>query len=144
MLAVTPTAHDTARVNNLADSLMQAISDGSDFAELAKAFSHDSTSQGSGGEMGWFSATDLPHDLAGAIAGWSDIGQIKGPVSSSQGIHIFKLLHYTPEKTLDIIADFDRIKDMAREEKSGRMVEAWIQELRSKSYIDIRVPGNAN
>ena len=144
LLAVTPTAEDTARLNHLADSLVGAIAKGSDFAELAKAFSEDTDSRANGGELGWFTAKDLPEDLADDVAGWSTVGEIRGPIVSTQGTHILKLLYYTPAKALDIVADFDRIKEMAREEKTGRLVETWISGLRQKAYVEVHLPQHAN
>jgi peptidyl-prolyl cis-trans isomerase SurA len=144
LLAVTPTSQDTARLIHLADSLVGAIAQGSDFAELAKAFSEDTESRANGGELGWFTAEHLPVDLTDDVAGWSAVGEIRGPIVSTQGTHILKLLDYTPAKTLDITADFDRIKEMAREEKTGRLVEDWISGLRQKAYIEVHLPQHAN
>jgi len=144
LLAVTPSSEDTVRLTHLADSLVGVIGQGGDFAELAKAFSEDADTRANGGELGWFTPENLPHDLVDVIAGWKIVGEIRGPLASSQGTHILKLLDYTPEKTLDLVADFDRIKDMAREEKTGRMVDTWIKGLREKAYIEVHLPQHAN
>lgn len=139
LLAVTPSAADTARTIQLADSLLKAAQGGADFAELAKTFSDDNDTRGSGGELGWYAVDQLPTDFAATVAGWQTAGECRGPVKSQFGVHILKLLEYQPTKTFTLDQDYDRIKEMARQQKTGRMVDKWLEQIRSRTYVDDRL-----
>ena len=55
-------SHSTGTPNkHLADSLRQAIVDGSDFYEIAKAYSIDPAVQYNSGHTGWAGANQYPY-----------------------------------------------------------------------------------
>ncbi len=141
LLGVFPTSQDTATAAKLADSLITAAKAGSDFAEMAKAFSDDNDTRATGGELGWFSLAQLPPDLSEIVKGWKTAGEYRGPVTTAQGIHIMKLLDYQPEKRFTLQDDFDRIKELARQDKTGRMVDKWLAEIKSRTYLEYRLEG---
>jgi peptidyl-prolyl cis-trans isomerase SurA len=141
LLAVQPSAEDTARTITLADSLIAVIQGGQDFAEIAKAYSRDDDSRAQGGELGWFALQNMPEGFAEAVSGWTTPGEVRGPVKSRFGVHILKLLDYQPGKVLTLEEDFDRIKDLARQDKTGRMVDEWIADLKSRTFIEYRLEG---
>lgn len=141
LLAVQPLAQDTARTMALADSLIEVIRGGQDFAEIAKAYSRDDDSRAQGGELGWFAMQQMPEGFAEVVAGWTTTGEIRGPVNSRFGVHVLKLLEYQPGKVLTLSEDFDRIKDMARQDKTGRMVDEWIADLKKRTFVEYRLEG---
>ncbi len=144
LLTVTPTAEDSARVRAVADSLVQQLNDGADFEQLAKAHSDDNSTRAQGGLLGWFALRELPPAFQPVVAGWTEVGSIKGPIEAQQGLHILKLLDYQQEKALDLENDYDQIKEFARQDKTGRLVDEWIEELKETTYIDIRELDYAN
>lgn len=135
LLAVEPSAADTTAVYQLADSLLRESRGGANFEELAKTFSDDNNTRASGGEIGWLAVNEMPAAFADAVAGWSEVGSYKGPVTSQDGIHIFKLLEHTPAKTYTIENDYDQIKELARQDKTGRSVDEWLADIKKKSFI---------
>jgi peptidyl-prolyl cis-trans isomerase SurA len=139
LLGVPPSAEDSARAYQLADSLLKEARGGADFGELAKAFSTDDDSRANGGELGWFAPKDMPAEFRDAVSGWTTPGEIRGPVKSQFGLHILKLLDYQPEKTLTLENDFDQIKEIARQDKTARQVDKWIEDIKEKTYIDYRI-----
>jgi peptidyl-prolyl cis-trans isomerase SurA len=141
LLSVQASAQDTALVVALADSLLQAARAGADFGEIAKTYSTDDASRAQGGELGWFAVNQLPEDFVPFVAGWTTPGECRGPVKSKFGIHILKLLDYQPGKVLTLEGDFDRIKELARQDKTGKMVDQWISQLKQKTFIDYRLEG---
>ena len=141
LLAVQPSPEDTARTMALADSLISVARAGQDFAEIAKAYSRDNDSRAQGGELGWFAMQQMPEGFAEVVAGWTTVGEIRGPVKSRFGVHILKLLEYQPGKVLSLEEDFDRIKDLARQDKTGRMVDQWIADLKARTYVEYRLEG---
>ena len=139
LLAVLPTRDDTLRTTKLADSLIAEIGKGADFAELAKTFSSDNATRAQGGELGWFAVDRMPPEFVAAVKGWSVPGEVKGPISSQNGFHILKLLDYTAEKHLTITDDYDRVKEMARQQKLAQYTDKWIADIKADTYIDIRI-----
>lgn len=138
LFEVVPTAADSMLSYKLVDSLMNEIRAGADFRELAKIYSADDDSRKQGGELGWFAIENLPPEFAEAVKNLKEINQITGPVKSEFGLHILKLLDRQEGRSITLEKDFDRIKDMARQRKTGDMVDKWIDELREKVFVQIR------
>lgn len=142
LLAVPPSAQDTSRVMQLADSLVQSLREGASFEETAKIFSADDETRAQGGELGWFALTNLPPEFATAIAGWKTPGEYRGPVTTQYGVHLFKLLDYRAEKEYTLADDFDSLKELARQDKTGRLVDKWIDQIKAETHIDRRLDEN--
>ncbi len=138
LLAVQPTHDDTVRVYQLADSLINEVRNGASFGELAKIYSYDDDSRTNGGELGWFATSKMPPEFVDSVQGWTEVGTVRGPVATQFGLHILKLLDYQPEKMFTLEDDFDQIKELARQDKTGKVVDDWIQDIRKKTYVDIR------
>jgi len=139
LFKVDPTAADSALTYQLADSLLTEIHNGADFRELAKVYSADDDTRKSGGELGWFAVKDLPPGFQDAVANLKEVGDVYGPASSEYGLHIIKLMERQEGRHITIDNDFDQIKNMARQSKTGEMVDKWIDEIREKVYVDIRL-----
>ncbi len=138
LLAVMPTHEDTVRAGVVADSLIKAARSGDDFRALAKAFSADNTTRAEGGELGWFATNQMPREFISSVTGWTEVGAIKGPILSQFGLHILKLLDYQPERQYSLAEDFDKIKELARQDKTGRLIDKWVEEFKAKTFIEIR------
>lgn len=139
LLAVSPSGEDTSRVYELADSLLQSLRDGSSFEETAKIFSVDNETRALGGELGWFAMDNLPPEFATAIVGWNTPGEYRGPVTTQFGVHLFKLLEYQAEKEYTLEDDFDTLKELARQDKTGRLVDKWIDQIKTQTHIENRL-----
>ena len=75
---------------HLADSLRKKIDDGEDFKQLAKKYTQRETTKNSEGEFGFFPSAE--HGEIGKIASAMEIGQVYGPLKTSEGYSIFKLI----------------------------------------------------
>lgn len=139
LLGVIPTKSDTTLTKKLADSLLTEIRGGADFAEIAKEYSQDNSSRPQGGELGWVSTRDVPLELVDFVRGWNTPVDYRGPAETPSGFHILKLLDYTDEKKFNLENDYDKIKELARQDKTGKMVDKWIEELKEETYIDYRL-----
>ncbi|HQL23071.1 MAG TPA: peptidylprolyl isomerase [candidate division Zixibacteria bacterium] len=139
LLAVQPTREDTLQTSELADSLIAEARAGGDFAQMAKAYSADDRTRATGGELGWFAVNELPVEFAAAVREWKTPGEIRGPVLTEFGIHILKLLAYQSEHEFTLENDYDRLKELARQEKTARMIEDWIDDIKARTYIDYRL-----
>ena len=52
--------------------------------------------------------------------------------------HIVKLQRHTPEHRVSLRTDYERIEEIALQEKQARVLGEWIDELREDVYIDVR------
>ena len=139
LLAVQPGKEDTLNTYKLADSLLNEARLHDNFDELAKTFSADDDTRASGGELGWFATENLPPEFASEVIGWHTPGEYKGPIPSRFGLHLLKLLDYRPAKKYVLDEDYDQIKELARQEKTGKMIDKWIEKIKEKTYIDYRL-----
>jgi peptidyl-prolyl cis-trans isomerase SurA len=135
LLSVQPSSADSQRVITLADSLLTALDNGASFEELAKEYSADSETRAKGGELGWFAVQDLPKEFQPVVAGWTTPEEVRGPVATSEGLHLLKLLEHRPAHEFSLEDDYDQIKELARQDKTGRLVDDWIDDLKDSTYI---------
>jgi peptidyl-prolyl cis-trans isomerase SurA len=138
LFLVRPSHEDTLRVQRLADSLCQQLSEGADFTQLAKDFSADEESKKMGGELGWYPIDQMTPEFKEGV-NELQIGQISPPLKSEFGIHILKVLDKKEERKLTLEEDWDNIKDMVRRKKTNEMVEEWARKLREDTFVEIRL-----
>ncbi len=139
LLEVKPSMDDSAGTHRVADSLLGELRAGGDFAELAKTFSSDDDTRPQGGELGWFATEEMPPEFVDAVRGWEEPGEYRGPVKSRFGLHILNLLDYQGEKEFTLEDDYDRIKELARQYKTDATINQWVEKVRDRTYVDIRL-----
>jgi peptidyl-prolyl cis-trans isomerase D len=134
-LAVAPTAsaEEKKAVMAKAEAIVKEARRGKDFAQLAKKQSTDATAA-KGGEVGWVVQGQMPPDVDKLIFGIGK-GDVSDPVTTPNGVQIFKIDDVRDEKTLTLkeataeitqilkteqakkeagkIADNDRVKALA-------------------------------
>jgi len=138
LLGVQPAAADSQKLGVLVDSLVNAANAGESFEKMAKTYSEDDDTRAQGGELGWFATDQMPAEFAEGVANWKTPGEARGPVISRFGYHILKLLEYQESKKYSLTDDFDQVKELARQDKTGKFVDNWIQEIKDETHIDIR------
>jgi peptidyl-prolyl cis-trans isomerase SurA len=79
-----------ADVKALADRLLDQIHQGASFSAVAQQFSQSPTAA-VGGDLGWLTAAELPHDIAEAAQSMQ-AGQLSAPIRTSGGFYILGLL----------------------------------------------------
>lgn len=90
LFEVTPSASDTNDASFLAETLMDSIKLGVDFAYLAENYSDDPGSAKKGGDLDYFERGVMVKPFEEAAFG-ANIGEIVGPIFSQHGIHIIKV-----------------------------------------------------
>lgn len=138
LFQVKPTAADSLLSYKLADSLLTEIKNGVDFREIAKVYSADDDSRKAGGELGWFAVKDLPPTFAEALEKMPNINDVGGPALTEYGLHILKKLDWQEGGGLNPENDFDQIREMARQSKTGEFVDKWLEEMKEKTFVEIR------
>lgn len=138
LIKITPSQVDSAKILSLADTLYQKLKSGADFVQLVKDYSQDDESKKKGGEIGWFPLAQLPEELKEKIT-QTEIGQITSPVITEEGVHILKILDRKEKRSLSLEDDYDTIKEMAKRKKGNDEILKWIEELKSKTYVEVRI-----
>jgi peptidyl-prolyl cis-trans isomerase D len=85
-----PGPADSAATLQEARDVYNELRAGADFAEVARARSHDSGSAQQGGDLGWFGPGDMTAAFDSAVFEL-DVGEISEPVLSDYGYHIIRL-----------------------------------------------------
>ena len=99
-----------------AQSVLDALKKGGDFAALAKEKSADPISARKGGDMGWLEPETTPDELKGA--GLKEKGQLSGVIKSSVGFIVARLDDIQPEKIKPLADVHDDIAAKVKQEKA--------------------------
>ncbi|MBD8164321.1 peptidylprolyl isomerase [Erwinia persicina] len=99
-----------------AQSVLDALKQGGDFAALAKEKSADPISARNGGDMGWLEPDTTPDELKGA--GLKDKGQLSGVIKSSVGFIVARLDDTQAEKVKMLPEVHDEIAAKVKQEKA--------------------------
>jgi peptidyl-prolyl cis-trans isomerase C len=81
--------HILLKTKYLVPTIMQALQQGADFAQLARDYSACPSAQ-NGGDWGELDQQVLPENILQAL-NEADIGDVMGPIESRHGLHILKL-----------------------------------------------------
>lgn len=140
----TPNAEDRAiEVAELAKS-------GNDFGTLAREYSDDSFTADKGGNLGTFKKGDLIEQLEIAVERTPE-GKVSGPVQSPAGYHILKVVKRTgpdsvqtkdePAGDETFISDSQKeeIRQVITREKAQAQLKTWLEDMRSKAYVEIKL-----
>jgi len=138
LIQIRPSAGDSAQVWAKADSIYQSLKNGGDFTQLVKDFSEDEESKKMGGEVGWYPVSEMTPELKEAVKDLKP-GETSKPVSTNLGVHILKVLDKKEQRKLNLDQDWDTIKDMAKRKKANDKILEWVEKLKEKTYIDIRL-----
>lgn len=127
-----------------AQSVLDQINNGLDFAEAAKQYSEDSSAE-KGGDVGWDAMSSFVEEYQNALKELN-VGQVSGLVQSSYGIHIIKCTDEfnapeeitTMEQVNAIPEDLrNNITSMAGSTAANNAYNAWLEGLKENADIKI-------
>jgi len=134
-----PTEQQIAAAKAKATAAMDRVKAGEDFAKVAMSESDDDSTKTTGGELGWFQRGSMATPEWEPVVFAMEKGDVRGPISGPQGFHVFTV---TEVKRSDL-QSFDQMKEQIRTELRRRETEkqeaVWLDELRKKAYIDIKL-----
>jgi peptidyl-prolyl cis-trans isomerase SurA len=137
-LSQHPSEQELADAKKAAEQAIARVKGGEPFADVAKQVSQDPSTKDTGGELGWFQRGSLQ-------ASWEPIvfamnkGDVQGPVTGPDGLHVF----YVSELKQETLQPFAQMKEQIQRELRRRELDkatqTWVEELRKKAYIDIKL-----
>ncbi len=117
--------------------LAMAREPGADFVSLAKKYS-EGPSASRGGDIGSFTKGTLdPAFEEAAFA--AEVGEIVGPVRTRYGYHIIQVTRRRELAPKDEAVLRREVRGRLRQERMERAMNRWIQELRRKAFVDVKL-----
>ncbi len=129
---------ETENALSKAEEVLELAKSGHPFAQLARTYSMDESSAQNGGLLGYFVKGDLVTEMESAVE-QTEINGIAGPVKTSRGYHIVKVLERIEDGESSVSRYGDRIKHQLYMEKVERFITSWLEDIKKKSYIEIKI-----
>ncbi|WP_413625385.1 peptidylprolyl isomerase [Luteibacter sp. Lutesp34] len=109
-----------------------------DFAKLAKDESKDTTTANNGGDMGWFAKDAWGQAIGTQIDQLKD-NEVSHPIQTDAGWIVLQRLGSRQSDLTDQLQR-DQARQAIGNRKADEAYENYLRELRSTSFVDIRVP----
>lgn len=127
---------DEEQAQKLAQEVAKLAISGKDFGELAKKYSKDASSAGNGGDLGYFKKGELAEVVEKAIEE-APVGEIVGPIRSSDGYHIIKVIDKKSSETASLDkSKEDEIRETLYQQKVENAIKAWLEDVKKTAYIE--------
>lgn len=124
------------------------------FADMARKYSEDEASKSFGGRIvdnqsgrRLIPINQLEPSLYRIVLLLEDVGEISEPrpynpsqQNVSRAFRIVRLDRHIPEHTASLEQDYDRIEQLALQQKRARIMSEWIDELREEVYVEFKIP----
>jgi parvulin-like peptidyl-prolyl isomerase len=115
------------------------VKGGEDFAKVATELSEDDGTKATGGALGWFQRGSMANPEWEPIVFAMEKGDVRGPINGPQGLHVFMV---SEVKKTEVKAYADLKEQLTRDLRRREMEKqtaTWLEELRKKAYIDIKL-----
>jgi len=144
VITTTKVRHILIKTNELIDDaearkrlfeLKKRISDGDDFATLARSHSDDKGSALKGGDLGWLEPGSLVKPFEEAMNRLK-VNELSDPVQSQFGWHLIQVLD---RKDKDNASEHRKnvVREAIRKRKIEEETELWLRRLRDEAYVEI-------
>ncbi len=118
-----------------AEEIWERLKKGEDFSELARKFSQD-PSAAQGGDLGVFNLAELDPFLREVVSTLKQ-GEFSQVLQVPSGWQIIKLISIQDDKEVGFAEVRERILDHLYQEEVDLRFSQWLQQLKSRSYIQI-------
>ena len=126
-------AEEVEAVKNKAQEILKLARAGQDFATLAKNYSEDPGSAKNGGDLGYFTQSQMIKEFADAAFAIKP-GEISDLVRTAFGFHIIKVEDVRPERDLSFDEVKDSIKKILTERKARERAYAKARDFADEAF----------
>ncbi len=133
-----PTEQQIAVAKDQAAAAIARIKNGETFAAVAADVSEDTGTKTSGGELGWFQRGSINADWETVVFSM-DKGDVRGPVTGPQGLEVFQVTEVKKSDLKPFPEMKEQIQREIRRHEMDKQTAVWLEELRKKAYIDIKL-----
>jgi len=137
LLRVTDQAPAPAVARRLAEFKQRILAGTSTFEQLARENSEDG-SAAAGGDLGWASPGTYVPEFEEAM-NKLPVNGLSDPVVSRFGVHLLQVLERR-DISVDLKQQREQARNVLREQKFEPAYLEWVQELRSRAYVELRDP----
>jgi peptidyl-prolyl cis-trans isomerase SurA len=128
-----PTEQQINEARAKAAQAIQEVNGGAAFADVAKKYSADSNV-----ELGWFQRGSINADWETVVFSMQK-GETRGPVNGPRGLEVF----HVSDVQSAALKPYEEMKEQLQRELRRREMDkqtaTWVEELRKKAYIDIKL-----
>ncbi|MEE4261651.1 MAG: peptidylprolyl isomerase [Desulfobacteraceae bacterium] len=137
LIKVEPTADDAAKAAALKkiEDIRKKLTDGGDFAELAKEYS-EGPSGPQGGDLGFFRRGQMVKPFEDTAFSMKT-NEVSAPVETRFGYHLIKVTDKRPEQTLAYADVKDKIAQRLKAEKIQKAANLYVENLKKDAKIEI-------
>ena len=121
-----------------AGKAVERVKAGEDFAAVAKDMSDDDSTKTTGGELGWFERGSINPDWEQIVFSMEK-GDVRGPVTGPQGLYVFLVTDIKKSELKSYAEMKDQLTKELRRRELDKQTQTWVEELRKKAYIDIKL-----
>ncbi|MEA5445481.1 peptidylprolyl isomerase [Gammaproteobacteria bacterium AB-CW1] len=115
----------------------RVVEEGESFADLAREYSQDPGSASLGGDLDWQTFGQFVPEFEEVIEELEP-GEVSQPFESRFGHHLVQLIELRErDRTLDVRRN--QAQQFIRARKAEERMDAWLQNLRDESYLEIRL-----
>jgi len=132
-------SHILVQDEETADEVLEKLTAGQSFAELAKEYTTDTGSADEGGDLGWFSRGKMVAEFEEAAFALEK-GEISKPVKTDFGYHIIQLVDRKAASKPTLEEVKDQVHDDCIAKISSERFNDWYQETLSQADIKINLP----
>jgi len=139
ILIKVPETADPPKVKdaeNKAIKILERIKKGEDFEKLSRQYSEDPSAL-KGGDIGFFERGDMIKNFEDAAFALK-IGEVSDLVRTPLGFHIIRMDERNPTDKIPFEEAKIEIKFKLKQERSDKMLEQYVEELKSKANIKLR------
>jgi peptidyl-prolyl cis-trans isomerase SurA len=134
-----PTEQQLAEAKDRAAKAMDRIKAGEEFAKVAADVSDDVSTKATGGELGYFQRGSMANPEWEPIVFAMEKGDIRGPVTGPQGLHVFNVTEVQNSNLKPFAEMKEQLSRELRRKEMDKQTQVWLDELRKKAYIDIKL-----
>jgi peptidyl-prolyl cis-trans isomerase SurA len=121
-----------------AGKAVERVKGGEDFVAVAKDMSDDASTKDTGGELGWFERGSINPDWEQVVFSMEK-GDTRGPISGPQGLYVFQVTDVKKSELKPFAEMKEQLTRELKRRELDKQTEIWVQELRKKAYIDIKL-----
>jgi peptidyl-prolyl cis-trans isomerase SurA len=134
-----PTEQQLNDAKAKASKALARVKGGEDFAKVAAEVSEDDSTKGTGGTLGWFQRGSMANPEWEPIVFSMDKGDVRGPITGPQGLHVFQVVDVKKSELKPYAEMKEQLTRDLRRREMEKQTQTWIEELRKKAYIDIKL-----
>ncbi|AIG03354.1 putative chaperone [Pseudomonas fluorescens] len=128
-----------AQTKELAQKIYDRITNGEDFATLAKSFSEDPGSALNGGDLSWIDPRALVPEFQ-QVMNDTPQGVLSKPFKTQYGWHVLEVLgRRATDNTTQ--AREQQALTVLRNRKYDEELQTWLRQIRDEAFVEIKLPG---